>query len=555
VSLTGAGTSSVRRREILLVVGFAAVTLTAGLGVAGVVADAYSQPPRGLSYHAFFAVASSVGVSPGGAVVFAATLLTGLFVLVACDRYRRFTGLVLLAVGVGGLVLLTDAGLARVDWAAHTPAALLGLTAGLVGGGLTLRGGPGHAVFDTTGSDSRLEFPRAIPRLFVLLSALTVVAVVESTVVYDSPVVYRDGAVVNQQFTFRAVTAAGLPLDAAAAVVFLGVVWLFRDATAEREVTLLGATGAGKTAVMAGLAASVDDYAGGQYTLDAPLRRLRADLDERGTFPSTPRTAAVPLRMTFRHGWLLPRKVTVRTLDYAGNHLDKFSPIDPSATATADADEVFAVARHLYNTRAAADPDRSPLDDPGRNPDDVPGLAELADDEIVPQLLRDLVAHSDGVGLLYPMDDFAAPAVRAGCQPPYVDVDGVEVVNPRNREAYQSTFRAVVDAYGTQTDLFAVATKADIVRRYCTDVADADPLHDWDGFGETIARTCVGDELPASLRRELLPVHFAVSGRRDGETVLAADSDDGQYPLRGAGHLLDRVGDWWPSRLGSDRPW
>jgi len=553
VSLPGVETSRRRRREILLLVGFVAVTTASGLEVASVVADAYSQPPRGLSYHAFFVAGSLVGLSPGGTVVFAAASLAGSFVLVACDRYRRFTGVVLLAVGAGGLVSLTDAGVARVDWAAHVPVALLGVATGLVGGGLTLRGGPSHDVFDTTGSDTRLEFPHAIPRLFVVLSVVTVVAVVDAAVVYDSPVVYRDGGVVSQQFTLRAVAGWGVLLDAAAGVVFLGAVWSFGDATAEREVALLGATGAGKTATMAGLAASVDDYAGGQYALGVPLQRLRAELDERGTFPSTPRTAVVPLRTTFRHGWLLPRKVTVRTLDYAGNHLDEFTPIDPSATATADADEAFAVARHVYNTRAAADPDRTPPD--GRNPDDVPALAELSDDEIVPQLLRDVVAHSDGVGLLYPMDDFAAPAVRAGCQPPYADVDGVEVVNPRNREAYQSTFRTVVDSYGGQKDLFAVATKADLVRRYCTDVENADPSDDWTGFGETVARSCVGDELPASLRHGLVPVHFEVAGRREGETVLVADTDDDQYPLRGAGHLLDRVGDWWPGRLGGDGPW
>lgn len=548
MSLRAAGTSSVRRREILSLVALAVVTSVSGLEVAGVVADAYGGPPRGLSYHLFFAAGGLVGLSPDGTVVFAATLLTGVLALVAFDRYRRFNGLVLLVVAAGGLVVLTDAGLVRVDWAAHPLAAGAGLTTGLLGGGLTFRGGPDHDVFDTTGSSSRLEFPHATPRLAVLLSIVTVAAVAESAVVYDSPVVYRDGAITTQQFAVRSVNLAGLPVGVLAGLVFLASVWLFRDATAEREVTVLGATGAGKTAAMAGLAASVDDYAGGQCSLNPPLQRLRAELDERGTFPSTPRTAVVPLRMTFRHGWLLPRKVTVRTVDYAGNHLDSFSPVDPSAAATANADEAFEVVRHLYNTRAAADPDQTPLDDPGTSPDDVPALAELADDELVPQLLCDVVAHSDGVGLLYPMDDFAAPAVRAGCQPPYVDVDGVEVVNPRDREAYLSTFRAVVDAYD-DTDLFAVATKADIVRRYCTEVEDADPVRDWTGFGETVARTCVGDTLPTGL--ELLPVHFVVEAEAD-ETVLVADAADGNYPLRGAGHLLDRVGDWW---AGGDWPW
>lgn len=547
MSLTGAGTSSVRRREILLLVALTLVTVLSGLEVAGVVADAYGQPPRGLSYQLFFVLGGIVGFSPDGAVVFGATLLAGSLTLVALDRYRRFNGLVLLVAAAGGLVVLTDAGLVRVDWVAHAPAAGAGLATGLVGGGLTFSGGPDHDLFDTTGSSSRLEFPHAIPRLAVLLSAVTVTAVVESAVGYDSPVVYRDGATVTQQFAVRSVDLAGVPVDVLAGVVFLASVWLFRDATAEREVTLLGATGAGKTAAMAGLAASVDDYAGGQSTVNTPLERLHAALDERGTFPSTPRTAVAPLRTTFRHGWLLPRKVTVRTVDYAGNHLDAFSPVDPSAAATADADEAFDVVRYLYNTRAAADPDRTPLDDPGTNPDDVPGLAEVADDELVPQLLRDVVAYSDSVGLLYPMDDFAAPAVRAGCQPPYVDVDGAEVVNPRDREAYLSTFRAVVDSYDDK-DLFAVATKADIVRRYCTEVEDADPVRDWRGFGDTVARTCVGDALPATL--ELLPVHFAVE---DGdETVLVPDADDDQYTLRGAGHLLDRMGDWW---AGGGWPW
>jgi hypothetical protein len=80
-------------------------------------------------------------------------------------------------------------------------------------------------------------------------------------------------------------------------------------------------------------------------------------------------------------------------------------------------------------------------------------------------------------------------------------------------------------------------------------VEDADPVRDWTGFGETVARTCVGDTLPTGL--ELLPVHFVVEAG-GGETVLVADAADGNYPLRGAGHLLDRVGDWW---AGGDWPW
>ncbi len=552
MSVNGVGTSSVSRREILSLVFFSLVSLISGLEVARFVGQEYSQGPRGLSYHLFFTVGDLLGFSPEGAVVFAATLVFGLFLLMTADRYRRFNGLVLLLVSVGGVLLMNQAGIARVDWFAHRQAAGLGLVSGVVGGGITVRGGPGHDVFKQSGTVSWLEFPNVVPRLFNILSVVGVTVLVESLVVYDSPLVYRAGDVFFQPFVFIAPGDGQWLYNAAVVTVFLGTVWWFKDATADREVTILGATGTGKTATMAGLAMSLDDYSDGDYDLNRPLQELRRELDQEGLFRSTDTEAVPPLRMTFKHGRLLPRKVTVRTIDYAGNHIENFEPIDPENAATADIDEAFDVAAYMHN-KSDETTGGGQLD--GKNPEEVPELKQLDNDrEVVLQLLHDIVAYSDSVGLLYPMDDFAEEAVTGGTVPEYVDIDGTEVVTPRGREDYVESLRQVARKYRTEKDVFAVGTKADIVKRHCELEHGVDTTRDWDEFGDTIGNELIGTSTDDSLQDKVIPVHFEVEGREDrGEKILKTEDGDGRYPLRGAGHLLDRMGNrQLDRRLGGD---
>jgi hypothetical protein len=563
--VNGVGTSSVSRREILSLVFFSLVSLISGLEVARFVGQEYSQGPRGLSYHLFFTVGDLLGFSPEGAVVFAATLVFGLFLLMTADRYRRFNGLVLLLVSVGGVLLMNQAGIARVDWFAHGQAAGLGLVSGVVGGGITVRGGPGHDVFKQSGTVSRLEFPKVVPRLFNILFVVGVTVLVESLVVYDSPLVYRAGDVVFQPFAFIAPGDGQWLYNAFVVTVFLGTVWWFKDATADREVTILGATGTGKTATMAGLAMSVDDYSDGDYDLNRPLQELRRELDQEGLFRSTDTEAVPPLQMTFKHGRLLPRKVTVRAVDYAGNHIENFEPIDAKNAATADIDEAFDVATYMYN-KPDEETEGGQSDQlvDGKNPDEVPELEELDNDqEIILQLLHDIVAYSDSVALLYPMDDFAEEAVAEGNVPAHVDIDGTEVETPRAREDYVESLRQVARKYRTEKDVFAVGTKADIVKRHCEVEHGVDTTRDWDEFGDTIGNELIDTSTDDSLQDKVIPVHFEVEGREGdddetddegrGETILKTDDGDGRYPLRGAGHLLDRMGNrQLDRRLGGD---
>lgn len=562
--------------------------LVTGLEVVRLVGEAVTKRPKGLPYHLLYAPGTVLGLDPGATRAVAGGFLLGLFLLTALDEYKRVHGVLLLVLSGVGLVVLNGVDVLLVDWGRQVGPLAVGLLLGSAVGGLRRGGSHGvtHDVFRDGPETSLREFPRALYRVFAVVGLIAVVALVESAVIYDSPLVARPDGIATQAFELRGVVWRGLWYDAGVVVGFLASIWTFRSNTADTEVVLLGPSGAGKTSTLAGLAASAPAYAGGTVAVNEPLAKLRDGLESDGTFPSTRRDRLYPLSLSYRHGRLFPRKVTIRTLDYAGDHLADFEPRHSAEeTVTGDATTVFEVARYLYHRAAVADggagefaeraddesgggdgggsradteeTDAAPLrggDDTGadesvgRDPGTVPGLAGTSGSERVAELVADAVYHADVVGLVYPVDDFAEPAIQSGTVPPYARVVDGQLKNPRVRGAYTETLASVVETAADTTDLFAVATKADYVREYAATEGGVDPDRDWRAFGCVIARDCAGDAMPTALHDDTVPVYLPVADdgppRRGEELSLDLDTESDRLPLHGAEALLDRTGRW-----------
>ncbi|MFB6176495.1 MAG: hypothetical protein ABEI99_05015, partial [Halobaculum sp.] len=385
----------------------------------------------------------------------------------------------------------------------------------------------------TTG---RFEFDRALTRVFLVVSVIVLVGLIEQLLVYDSPLVYAGGEFRTRPLGFRGFALADSVGSTVSAAVFLGTIYVFRSNTRQKDIVLLGATGAGKSTLMAGLNYAAPQYTSGRTATDdnEPLWVLTNRLREQGFagFPSTPNGQAFPMSFTYKHGFLFPRKVTVRTLDYAGDHLRGFTPrTDASETATDSMDEAFAVAEFLLNNAetvetegsrgraagAAADGGFAAIEwygedaTVGTNPDEIDALAACdTDAEVVREIVRDMAFYADSIGLLYPLEDYADETVQNGTHKPYVRLDQRgRIVPTRDRSAdYEQVFRRIDEAYRTDKELFCVATFADLVTDDFAVNGPAGVEHEdrWDLFGEFVRQEFLTGRLPADSAYDPIPV-------------------------------------------------
>jgi hypothetical protein len=567
--------SPLHRRELKLLFVLSFGTLLSGVGVFRMLSVAWTERPLGLSAHLFYGTLGLLGLETDAALAFLSFAVVGLFLLTAADEYKQLHGVLLLVATAVGSVVLFERGVfvTAVDWASNVPWVVAGVGTGLVAGGLKRDGFRlTHDAFRSGRTSSRFEFDRALYRVFAVVSVIVVVGFFEQLLVYDSPLVYVDGELVRQQATVHGLAVRESMGSAVSSAVFLGGIYVFRSNTKEKNIVLLGATGTGKSTLMAGLNYAAPEYTSGRAVTDdnEPLWELTRRLREQGFsgFPSTPNGQAFPMEFTYKHGLLFPRKVTVRTLDYAGDHLQGFTPrTDASETVTSGIDEAFAVAEYLLNNaesvntsgpRSSSDETFASIDwygdsaDVGTNPHEIDALAALdTDAEIVREIVRDMAYYADSIGLLYPLEDYADRTVENGTQRPYVRVSrSGGIVPTRDRTSdYERVFNRIDDAYHETTDIFCVATFADLV---VDDFAvngpsGVDHRDRWDIFGAWVREEYLAGHLPADAAYDPIPVYFPVVSEeppgRGEELEIDLDATGERLPLCGARELLDRMGE------------
>jgi energy-coupling factor transporter ATP-binding protein EcfA2 len=593
--------SPLHRRELKLLVVLSFGMVLSGVGVFRMLSVSWSARPLGLTAHLFYGTLGTLGVGVDTALAFCSFTVLGLFLLTALDEYKQVHGVLLLVATAVGSVILFERGVfvTAIDWGSEIPSMVAGLATGLVVGGLERDGfGLTHDVFQNGRTTGRFEFDRALSRVFLVVSVIVVVGLIEQLFVYESPLVYAAGEFRRQPATLHRVALADSLGSAVSAAVFLGTIYVFRSNTKQKDIVLLGATGAGKSTLMAGLNYAAPEYTSGRTATDdnEPLWVLTNRLREYGFagFPSTPNGQAFPMAFTYKHGFLFPRKVTVRTLDYAGDHLQGFTPrTDASETATASMDEAFAVAEFLLNNAESVETTGERRADGGAeaetagertatgeratgeragtggdgfaaiewygdsatvgtNPKEIDTLADCdTDSAVVREIVRDMAFYADSIGLLYPLEDYADTTVQNGTHKPYVSLDRRgRIVPTRDRSAdYEQVFRRIDEAYRADKRLFCVATFADLVTDDFAVNGPAGVDHEdrWDLFGEYVRREFLTGRLPSDTAYDPIPVYFPITSESPpgpGEELeIDLDAPGDRLPLRGASELLDRMGE------------
>jgi hypothetical protein len=585
------GLSPVHRRELKILFVLTPLMLVSGAGVFLMLAEAWNERPLGLSFHIFYGAAHVLGIDPHDLFIFGSFLFIGLFVLISLDEYKQTNGVLLLGVTAIGAALLLQRGVfvEYVNWT-QSPAVMVGgFLSGIGIGGLKRdSNGIYHDLTRSRPNASVREFDRAMPRVFYLVGIIAGVGLFERVFQYDSPIVYLGDRVVLQPFQFLSIELGETLPFVLATGVFLGTIYRFRSNLYDKEIIVLGATGSGKSSLMAGLDYSIEGYmSGGRRAAkpSEPLRKLSSRLGDGGlnAFPSTPKNQALPLEFSYKHGVLFPRKVTIRTLDYAGDHLQGLSPHEsPGEVATDDIEEVFDIARYLldnatpegaedagsewYDVDWFGDRDHIGTDPYSMEAFETPvGEARMGKAEIVEELVKDMIWHADSIGMLYPLEDYAFMTFERGTNPPYIEPDYDEervepFTRPRDVGAYQDTYHRIDN--GEQyldTDIFYIATFADLAVKdydYFSDGASRGfgHLDRWDLFASHIKAEFLnagddrfGESELTTDSYDLVPVYYPIENTSpigsDEELEIDLNTADSRLPLHGSQELLDRMGE------------
>jgi hypothetical protein len=583
------GLSPVHKRELIVLFVLTPVMLVSGAAVFQMLGEVWgpANKPYGITHHLFYSASLVLGLDPRSILVFASFIFIGLFVLIAFDEYKQMNGILLLGVtGIGAAILLRRGIFINNLNLASSPLLILGgFLTGIVLGGLK-RDSNGFYHDFTRGDDnsSVREFDRAMPRVFLVVSAIVLLGLVERLFQYDSPIVFDNTQVVFQDFQLLAVQLGETFPYIIASGVFLGSIYEFRSNVHNKEIILLGGTGSGKSTTMAGLDYSIDQYMGGGRRAakpNGPLEILSSRLNDEDleAFPSTPEAQVLPLEFSYKHGLLFPRKVTIRTLDYAGDHMQGLRPHESSEdVATDDIDEVFEVGKHmLENATPDGTADEDEIDnawfdidwfgdtmDVGKKPTKLDAFS--SDDghpEIVSTLIKDLIWHADSIGMLYPLEDYAYMTFERGTSPPYIEANHEEkevktFTRPRDIDGYKRSY-SKIEKSTNRSDIFYVATFSDLAIRdfeYMSKWADmgVNHLDRWDLFAQHIKKEFLNSEksraeshLPDG-SHDLVPIYYPIENTEPvdigdaDDFEIDLDASDSRLPLHGGRELLDRMG-------------
>ncbi|MFB6110155.1 MAG: hypothetical protein ABEJ60_04685 [Halodesulfurarchaeum sp.] len=496
-----------RRLELLkLIGGFVLITVSAYFAsqMAGYGWEAGQSLTRGLAYGTM----QLIGVSPDVFFAFPVGIFFGLIAAMVADRFKRFQGILLLGgtIVTAGVLSNRDLLFGAIDWS--DPVVIATVLSGAV---LSLVVSVGWEIY--TGFPP-YTYSLAVRGVFVGVLLVAVLGFLEALLSYRSPVVATGAGYTLQRpvflgFDFGATVLAGGPF----AAVFVGITYWFLSYESETDAILLGPSRSGKTWLMGGL----------HYTLSREARR--------GSVPTQPSEDMNEVFSAFEHrnftadalgpndenvvralkfnyvsGVIFPQKVTLRALDYAGEHLTEITCDTEDYEPNADTIEsVFETAKR----------------------------GEMRESDIR-QLLSDFVYWADRIGLLVPMDEFTG------------DASDVRVAPSR----YAAKYASLVDRFRGEKDFLLIATKADMVEdefvREKNRTPDADPVEfsrfieaeyvngDATGFGQLF-------EYPTIRESIVYPTYYKVKRQAAGR--IHPDIDDPAHPpVRGAHRLLERLG-------------
>ncbi len=272
-----------------------------------------------------------------------------LLTLMTLDPKKRWQGFMLWAsflvamVGLASQGVFINEGAGVSDFVDVAPWLAIGFVPGLLVGG-------GRRLVNTRTTDA-LEFRRASTGVFAFIAILVVVGVVEYHLSYPLPIdVTADGVeMVQATQAFGPANTGDLPVNAAAAGVFLFVARRFIQYDAEENFLVLGPRGSGKSLFLVGafLKARDRSEAHDAATPMNPSADLMSIVDQVSTsdnewfVESTGQDEIKDLEFSYVHGSVFPKNVGISSLDYAGELLPRVS--NALTSPTEETDERLAV--------------------------------------------------------------------------------------------------------------------------------------------------------------------------------------------------------------------
>lgn len=556
-----------RKKEVLQVLVLPQVAAALAFFLVTPIGRGWRAEPHGLAWHLFYSFTTITSVNPDAPIAFFTGVYVGLVALLLLDDYKKLEGAILSGMTAVAALALWQIGVfvPTVDWATYGVLTIIGAAMSVVGGWLR---------WGSEGTTN--EFRRALVVLYWVMVVVVVVGLFDAHTAYASPIVLDGDQVVVQSFRFVGIEGQGLFRDFAVGAAFLYLFGYFAQYDKTVNVVLVGPQRSGKTTMMAGLNMSAQRKSGGSSQESPSLGELTETLRADNFIGGTARNQVLPLEFTFKHGEYFPRRVTVRTIDYAGEnvaeHLNTLA-VQRQATVTESLEAAIEVVRFIaWEQQLLGVYERD--EEIGTDPREYEKLEDADQSEQVAMLLRDVLYYADRIGLVLPMEDFADVAFDAGTLPSYVptDEDNVRQMGDRvDKQEYINVYNGIASAYATESgqyfgesydgdpkDILLIATFADLAKKdfeevYLDDAPSSSALNNWRTFREYVTDRFIGDDIDGILdkigRQLVYPVYFSVLNEEppedSGEDLqfdLDVDTTGDEPPLRGADKLFERFG-------------
>ena len=470
-------------------------------------------------------------------------LLIGLAVVFPFDTFKRIEGIVLLvALGTAAAFVLRASG-------GTGPVQLATAAVGVAGGILA----PGFRT--ELSASGTTEFESRFRWLVVALGAVAAVGVFDATLA---------GGPELRQFV----------LEGGALVALGGVFHRFLEYDSDADVLLVGPQRAGKTYLIGSMAHSLRHAAVGS-TEASPVRMNDALADEDGLYTkfingefdrigATETGELYVYELEFPQGWIFRRRMTVRLVDYAGEHLSK---IDPEPTPDSVTLEPFP---YEFKSRALSLSDPEIVEEMAAYVNEHDFTRDDGVDEatLIPTVLSLMLYHADTVALIVPIDDFVTDWDEAAF-PEYVDPER-DVGKDRERATeYLRQYQEICVANADEKTILFVVTMTDLLKDRFYELTGERPMAAYPRFRQFTVDTIVRSDIsftPAGsfnfdmrsvtsvksawerlrssyLSTPFVPIYVEIDATRrteDGDIVPNLDPGGSSYPLRGLDQLLRR---------------
>jgi len=410
----------------------------------------------------------------------------GLLLLLILDPKKRIQGLLLGFGTVSALIALQsqELFLPNIDFVATAPVLVGGIVLGGIAGG-------GRNLFEIQTADA-LEFRRAASLLFFILSAITIVGLIEYHVSFPQVInpVFGEGTVDivvpdNPSVEFN---SEGLIGNVVLSVIFIVTLRSFFEYDSAEDFFILGPVGSGKSLFLVGkyleaLDDAADRDADTPMTPSADLMELVSEVDAASEdagweLGATAVDDVKNLEFNYVKGSVFPKNIRIGSLDYAGEYLDQL----PNALAS--------------------------------EPEEI-------DDSILRRLAQ-RVREANTLVLILDMERYEGDESL-----------GIE------------SYFDILDATDS-TKVLLVATKCDVLAEEFEDEMGLDPVMYFDDFKEYVNETLVqNDQTVRTLVQdtagsEIHPVYYQTT-ERNGERVPMRDVN-GNVQTMGFNELLDKMG-------------